>query len=1245
MAVRFTDEQLQAIETLDKSILVSAAAGSGKTAVLVERIIRIILEGEANVDEMLVVTFTKAAAAEMRVRLSAKIRERMKDHPEERPRLRDQLGRMYKAYISTIDSFALRVIREFFYETDIEPDFGTCDEVQGELLRREAAAELFEYGFENDDFIETGIPDGEVGFREFLRLYSEERSEDRFKEDLMRSYASLRSMPDYFSWAYSKAENLRVTAEDFASSELHDVMTEDAAYTFRIACDAAARVERIMTEAGLREMFRDKLAAETEEIREIRSELERGILDEAMMERIAGISYQTLRSTKATKEAYDPVKTEIKDLRDTYKKEIRGWTAKYLQPDFDARLREQADTYKYTVYYIRLLEEFEKRYAEKKRERRVMDFADMEHNAVRILSNEAAASVLRKRFRFIFVDEDQDTNNIQEYLISKVARPDNVFRVGDVKQSIYKFRQAEPGIFERLYRRLSRETERDGITIDLSRNFRSNDATIRYINTVFESVMDGYDERARLYTGCSCRPEYDFVPEVHILTDDGDVEVYEEDEEAAGDAVDAEIEDLSKEEAEAAYIADIARSLIGTEFEDTKTGEIRKASARDIVILFRAVRVRGDIMARALRQRGIEPHIEEDDNYFDTVEISVALSLLTCIDNMKRDIPLIATLHSEVFGWTPEELARVRMEHSRYLRELEEEKRGAAGNETEERRAYIRPAYWEALEWYYENGGDDELRGKAAHVRDSITGWRRMSRMMPLADFVWKVLTGSGYYRMAGAMNGGARRQANLRVLADRAAKYSSETVSSLSSYISFLDVMRKKNISNGQARTAGSDDDVVRISTIHKSKGLEYPFVIVGGLGHRFRFDTNEKKFSFDSEIGVGMPYIDPARKYWRSTMIQRAINAKSYRDSMMEELRVLYVAMTRARNKLILVGTVRDEESLAKYAARPSSYLQVMRDVLATPCNTYRVTQLERRASAVSGRMGSLTDTVPETLSEEAQKIYEEIDRRFGYRYPDEELLTVKAKYSVSEIRREELEASRTADMPRDDLPAEPDSGEEVDTGADAGVHSADNEVVRLWSQAEEHKKASAADIGIAYHRIMEYLDFARAGGVSPNSSGDTCGIIGAYGAVDTEYIEESARYLAEQGAVDQDAYRYVDLDRIAEFFRSDIGRRAAAAAAGGKLRKEKPFTLRTNRNGRDILVQGVIDCCFEEDGRMILIDYKSSYIRQGRQRAQEIERIRSEYRVQIELYSEAIRQGTGMEVGGAYLYLFSTGEAIRL
>ena len=829
-------------------------------------------------------------------------------------------------------------------------------------------------------------------------------------------------------------------------------------------------------------------------------------IDEALFSSMDSIEYGRLNTKKEEKEAYEPIKGAVTDIRKVYKKEIADFVSRYANPDFETCIKEMNETYRYTIYYLKLLEEFERRYRLKKSEKRLMDFSDITHAAARILKKEEAAETMRKRFRFVFVDEYQDTNNLQEYLIGKVSRPRNVFKVGDVKQSIYKFRLAEPEIFERLEREYSDPSNEDGELINLSKNFRTNDATINYINHVFENVMEGYNDETKLYTGAECPEEYDFKPEVHILLKDDDDE----------EEIDEAIEELSSSEAESVYIAELAAGIIGTEFYDTKRKVIRKAEARDIAILLRSVKKSGDQIAAALAERSVDAHIEAADDYFDTLEINIALSLFMCIDNFKRDVPLIAALHSEVFSFTPEELASVRIAH-----------REAVDTH--------RTPYHEAFLWYAEEGPEGKLKEKACAAYTQIMEWRKQSRILPLSDFIWKVLTESGYYRVAGAMSSGARRQANLKSLADRAAAFSNANIASLSSFINFVEVMKSKKLSNGQPPMAGKEDNLVRISTMHKSKGLEFPFVIVGGLGRKFNRDNREKKFTFDSSIGVGMPSIEPGRRYWRSTIIQNAIKQKADNDSFKEDLRLLYVDMTRARNKLYLIGATDSMENLEKYG-KANCYLKVLKDFINTPYNEYRITNLPKTAEET----GSLKKKKPWdgdiSLGAVGEAYYEEIDRRLKFEYPFKERLHEKTKYSVSAIRREELKA------------------EAEENGSVPG----DSEIVVLHEISDRKKKASAADIGIAYHRIMEFIDFEK---VAPD------------GKADSAYIKERAEFLRDNNAIEENVYNEIDFGKVEAFFETDIGKRVLEASRTGKLYKEKAFTLKTERGGREILVQGEI------------------------------------------------------------------------
>lgn len=1201
--VKFTPEQQLAIGTTDRSVLVSAAAGSGKTAVLVERIINIILSGEANVDEMLVVTFTNAAASEMRLKLSKAIRKHIRQHPETASRLRGQLDRLYRAYISTFNSFAMRVIKEFFYEVDIEPGMQVCDDIKGTLLMRESVDELFELAFDRDDLIDGG------SFTEFLRLYSSDRNETAIKDDLISTYNKLRSIPDYYNWARSKTEVLSLNKDAFLESVPGTRLLDFLKSTICDAYKCEAEMRKLFEATDLEGFYikrTEKVQSFSEEyalIAELYNRCGEDVTLAELMDDMNNVHFDRMPAvTKEYKDAYGEIKDQVKDLRDKAKGSLNDWKSTFLLADLATSIEEMNSTYKYTNYYINLIEAFEEIYAGKKREIGVMDFSDMEHYASKILSNEEAASVLRKRFKFIFIDEYQDTNNLQEYLIGRFARPDNVFKVGDIKQSIYKFRQAEPAIFERTRKDYSGNCNDDATVIDLQRNFRTNSNTIDYINCVFRDIMDGYDETAELRAGLVFSDEgkaFDFTPEVHLLADEYSSQAAEldsaDDEGETDDIADREIELLTKDEAEAKYVSEIIRDLIGTDFYDSKEGVVRKVTGGDIAILLRSVKRRGDTFARALRDIRVDSYVEEEADYFDAIEIRTALSLLQTIDNMRRDVPLIATLHSEIFGFTASELAIIKSDYRDHCNEAELE---------------IDSHYSAAVEWYAEEGSDTSIREKLEAALSAIRRYRDMSVILPLENFIWEVLVDSEYYLFAGAIAGGARRQANLRLLVDRAGRFARENIATLGGFIEYLEIMQTKKISPGQSGEAAAADDSVRISTIHKSKGLEYPFVFVCGMGNKRNTDRTSKGCMLDSELGIALPYVRDDKKYWRTTLLQKIMSDKSKEDAFKEEIRVLYVAMTRARNKLYLIGSVKDYSILDEKLPGRSTFFSMMTNVLSTPYNR-TVKAILPREDSFTSRTG--TEGILKSKSKlDAGKVAsegQEIRRRLEYLYPDEELLKAPAKMSVSTIRKELLE-------------------EEAEVPSSA----AEEEMYNIWKECEYRKtKANRADIGTAYHRIMEFIDFERVR--KPD------------GSIDSEYINESITKLLELDVFEDDVYRNLKPKFIEAFFSSDLGRRASEAASRGELYKEKPFTLRMNHKGHDILVQGVIDCCFVENGKAVIVDYKSSFVHPGRNLDEEAERIRREYHTQVEIYSKAASEGLGLPVSESYLYLFTVNLAIAM
>lgn len=1217
--VRFTPDQQRAIDTIDKSILVSAAAGSGKTAVLVERIINIIVQGKADVDRMLVVTFTNAAASEMRLKLTKAINKVIKASKDSDPvraeKLKQQLGKMYRSYISTVHSFCNRVIKEFFYLTDLEPNFKICDSLKAEIMKMEAIEEVFEQGFEEDDFIKG------CSFREFLDRYSKERDDKALMQEIVKAYADLRSMPEYFEWSERMAEKLRIPKSgDYRDSDLYKELWEEARKVVDDALREALGLQEYLTGLNLLNTAA-KLDSEIGAFQTLADAMKHisdsgesvGEAEEVVARVFQNPVFGTFAGGKGEREEYKSVSADCKARRDAYKNNFQDFFKEYNFADIRTLFEEQSETYKYTMYYLALLKEFERIYNAKKREQGVIDYGDMEHITADILKHKEARDVLRERFEFIFIDEYQDVNTLQEFLIGSVAREDNVFKVGDVKQSIYKFRQAEPHIFEETSRTYKDESNNHAIQINLNKNFRSNGATIDYINYVFQDLMDGYDDDEKLYQGIAGHPDYNLKPEVHLLLTEVDDSTEGESlgtghtskgsqivdiEGSIDNDLDESVEEikaLSKAEIEAIHVADIVSGIIGKEFYDSKSGKIRIATPRDIAILLRSTKNKSDMYYKSLMSKSISSHISDDGGYFDTVEVAVAMAMLKVVDNLHQDIPLISVLRSEVFGFTPEQLAEVRA--------FAREKQITEAKKAEGDVQYRRQSYCDALLEYSANGSDDKLKSRVNAALSTIEKWRAHSKMMQLDDYIWYLLEDSNYYMFAGAMYGGRQRQANLRALVERAGAFRISSIASLSSYISYLEVLRTKNVEMGQPSMVSEEDDVVRIMTIHKSKGLEFPFVIVAGMGNQLSYTSGIKGFQFDNELGIALAYVNPDEHYWRRTLMQKKITDKIREDEYQEQLRVLYVAMTRAREKLYLIGCEKTEDFVLDDIRSRNSYFRIMGKLCDSGrYNEYTASDMHevKMPSLPRGANNFLTtDKLPMDI--ELSSEYEEVKRRLDYEYAYKDELNTKAKYSVSEINNEAKD-------------------KEAYKGK---IEDRNTRVLKLAS-------ADAASIGTAYHRIMEFVDFKKA--------------VNEAGECDRIYIDERAETLRVNNAISEPVFKALDLRKIYAFFETEIGLRACEAARAGLLSKEKPFTLRTEHNGKSVLVQGIIDCYFRDGDELVLLDYKSNRL-SYKDREADIERIREEYFEQINLYRSALEEGIGLSVKEAYLYLLDKSITISM
>ena len=1168
----WTAAQRETIESRGKDLLVAAAAGSGKTAVLTERIRRLVTEDRVPLSEMLVVTFTDAAAAEMRQRITKSLEDALGTGASD-PFLEEQLYRIGAARISTFHAFALSVIREHFPVIGLDPSFQPADERRADILREEAMDALLEECFSAED---------NAAFPDFCDAYGSLKSERPVREMIAETYAFIRALPDPFAWLRAKVDEL---AESGASGGVLRTPSarEEITETLRFAAQTFETITRFLAKNGFGR-FAEKSAADAENVRTVLAQFEAGD-SEGAAAALDALKLTALSPAKAEKEAgWDEFKEAVSKRRSSAKDSLKA-----LLPAYFARGAEDGAA---VLPFARTLEalvaRFHEIYSEAKRREGLIDFADFEHFALAILADDGVADAYRSRIRYLFVDEYQDCSPVQEALVDRLKSPGGLFFVGDVKQSIYGFRNAEPGLFLEKYNRYPPE-EREGAAerrIDLSENFRSKRGILDAANAVFERLMErrssglDYDERARLRPGLCYEAKWDRRPALHLLRKDREKARY------GSDA-----------EGEAAVCAQIIRETVGTVFYDAKAGACRPYEYRDIVILLRNANTHGETFRRALAERGVPAYAETGASYFETVEIGAFLALLRVIDNLRQDVPLAAAMCSPVFGFTPADLARIRL----------------ASREGDFYPAFIEMA---------ENGEDGALQEKCAAMRVRIEGWRREERFLRLDDFLWKLMRESGYYEYAGALPGGAQRQANLRALLDRAGAYQKGRVRGLYGFLAMLDEITERS-ETPQVSLLSAGDDVVRILTIHKSKGLEYPMALLCQLGASLKAAGRENsKLLLHREAGIALELVDAARHTRRKTPLHQVVKRKKEAGERAENIRLLYVAMTRAMDRLHLVGTAPDpEQALAEYAGMEAfietdarcagNYLQMLLPVCCARQDLFEIrTEANEITLAADNEAGFCgAPQKPASLSAVLAPSPEPPSAPFAYPYASS--VSLRSKYSVSALAQKMSEKTLTKETGHE--PAVRWSADE--TAEDAGLSAG----------------LTAAEKGTALHRAIERMDFAEA----VRYKGEP------------RWFEALLENLKNGGVLSEAEYASVSPETLRLFAGSPL---CARASSSPLCLKEAPFNSlmvfpgeEGKENAGEIMVQGVIDCLFRDEAGLVIVDYKSGPF--ASDKTGEDARIRAAYGAQLALYRRAAERIFGERAAEAWIYMTRTGTCIPI
>lgn len=1189
--IKWTDNQQLAIDSRNSNLLLSAAAGSGKTAVLVERIIQLIIKDNKDIDRFLIVTFTNGAAGEMRERIGKALYSAIEEGLGEEEHIRRQVQLLDRAYISTIHSFCIDIIKKYFHLINLDPIFRIGEETETSLLKLEALEELFENQYEK----------GHKDFLELVEMYGGNRSDLGLQDIVLRLYEFIQSKPQPEEWLSEKVEDFLLDERGFSQSPWAITLKEQLLIDIEGALNYFQEAKSIAESPWGPEVYIDIIQDDINQVRDLRKRLEEGLTP--FYEGLKGIQHKRLKPARG---ANEDLKNASKDLRDKGKDVLEDIGKKLLVRTPKEIVQQLNTIYPHMKYLSQLVMELASLYRMKKQEKGILDFNDLEHYALDILKFKEAAEEYQDRFDYVFVDEYQDSNLIQETIINSIKGKDNLFLVGDVKQSIYRFRLADPSLFIDKYENFKDEKGSINRRIDLGKNFRSQKPILDSVNFIFGHLMSrefgeiDYDKRAKLYLGGDFEGIEDPSVEFNIIETDGEIEKENEDGEK-----------LENIEMEALWVAHRIKKLLNTEIFDSKENTYRKVKYQDIVVLLRTTRGWAEKYSEVFTGQGIPVYADINTGYFDAIEINILMNLLRVIDNKQQDIPLLSVLRSPIFNFTPEELIKIR------------------GSSPKDR-------FFQALEEYNKNYGDN-LSEKIQKFFKQIEEWKESSRYMPIEDFIWRILIESNYYYYVGAMPGGIQRQANIRLLLDRASQFQKSSLRGLFHFIKFVDQLKSSSGDMGTAKNLGENDNVVRIMSIHKSKGLEFPIVILGEMGKKFNLQDTKEDILFHKDLGLGPKFVNLEDRTFNDSIAKIAMKYKIKYENLSEEMRVLYVAMTRPKNKLIMIGLAdKLDNKLKKWSQGIGTYN-------FANGNTY------------------LDWLCPLLLRHPQGKVFRE---RAGLEWGEEKLIRDPSLWEISsislqDISRKEHKKQLDGKILREQLlnfiPKGEESRDIIKTlnwsykNYGATKLPSKLTVTDIKNIKEKHLLPLATNIpamtkrpafmegkgkltgqerGIATHFILQHLKLDRV------ASKDS--------------IQEQINWMVEKEFIREEEAQSVDIERLLSFFTSPLGKRMLESDF---IYRETPFNLVKKAEEvlpnldssweEEILIQGVIDCFFQEGEDFVLIDYKTDYYYNEESKNDLINR----YRYQIELYREALEKIRGRRVKEAYLYLLHKNEGVRI
>lgn len=1204
--VKWTKEQLQAIKEKGSNILVAAAAGSGKTAVLVERIIGKIINDKIDIDKLLVVTFTNAAAAEMRERVLEAIYQKLDETPENE-HLQKQITLLNKASICTIDSFCLDVVRNYFYELkNISPNFRIADTTEIELLKQEVLEDMFEEKYENQD----------EDFADLINTYTSYRDDTPLKDLILKIYTYIQSNPFPNEWLHEKIEmyHIHQLEQDFSHSPYGKILLKEVEE--EMVDDIS-----ILKEVGKSLKKEEELEKFTGTIYDDISKLEilKGNLDnwDKTYEIYSNLVFATWPRQKIESE----IKDRAKEIRDDVKKKFSNKLSKiFIYPSKEAN-QDIQDMHQILVKLENIVLEFGEEFYKRKRNKNIVDFNDIEHFALEVLLENKNGQVqptevakkYQEKFTEIAIDEYQDSNMVQEYILTAISKENNIFMVGDVKQSIYKFRQAMPDLFLSKYKtyKLKEEKEiKDNLKIQLFKNFRSRKNVLDFTNLIFQDIMSeslgeiDYNETEYLNLGANYEEAgQSLETEINVIDLKEQEEQSENDVDSDENSEEERIEDI---QVEAKFVANKIKKLVEEKFQvfDKKMKGFRDITYKDIVVLLRSTKVNAPIFEEEMINLNIPVFSESSQEYLDSIEIQTIMSLLKIIDNPIQDIPLVTVLRSHIGNFTDDELVEIRLadKYDNFYQAMQKSKINV----------------------------NKQLREKIDHFFANLEMWRRDKEYLALDEFIWKLYTDTKYYTYVGLMPNGDVRQANLKMLFERAKQYETASFKGLYNFINFIEKLHLGSGDLGAAKLIGENDNVVRIMSIHKSKGLEFPVVFLSATGKQFNLMDLNQNILLHQELGIGVKYIDYERQVQYDTLTKEAIRNKILTETLSEEMRILYVALTRAKEKLYITGLKKDYnkeiENMQNQVNRYPKTDNKINYILLKKYKKYLdwillvyLYEKEKTNNLLTVNVLYKKEILKAMVRIEDDKIdireileqakienetMQQLDKILEYQYRYSISTKIPTMTSVTKIKQMKEKKDNNNE----------NSEEETKT-----FHKPN------FLRTDEKETLTNAQKGTLVHLCMQRLD--------ENIE------------YDLDKIKACIAQLVQRKIITEVEETNINPYKILEFTKSNIWKQLKQAK---KVYRERPFFIHIpakeiyNEDIEDkLLVQGIIDLYYiNQQDEIILVDYKTDYVEKGKE-----EELIEKYKEQLNMYKRALEETLKQKVSKVYIYSVYLGKEIEI